>query len=641
MAEKNASGNPGGRTGVSGGMLAGMGPGMSGAGMRRGPGGGHTYMGPKEKAKNLGGTLKRLWGYLSRRKFGLIAVFLFVLIGSLFNLTGPLLIGKAVDTMVKGAGHVDFARLGFLVLAMIGVYAIGALMTWLQIYVMVGIAQNSVREIRKDLFAKLQTLSLRFFDSRTHGELMSRLTNDVENINTTLTQSTIQLFSSLITVVGSLVMMLVLSPVLTVLSLVTIPLGLWITSKVAVRTRTYFYSQQKEIGELNGFIEETISGQRAVKAFRREERAARQFDGINARLKDVGTRALISSGIIPPLMNLINNLGFAIVASTGGWLALAGKITVGVIASFLNYSKQFARPLNEIANQYNMIQSAIAGAERVFEIMDEVPEIVDAPNAEELRGARGEVVFDGVCFGYIKDVPVLKKVNLEASPGRSIALVGPTGAGKTTIVNLLTRFYDIQGGRILMDGRDIRSVKKDSLRRSLGIVLQDTYLFSETVRENIRYGRLDASDAEVEEAARIAEADVFIRRLPQGYDTVLSEDGGNLSQGQRQLLTLARAVLADPAVLVLDEATSSVDTRTELHLQKAMSALMKGRTSFVIAHRLSTIRDSDEILVINGGEIIERGTHRQLIAAKGFYFNLYNSQFRREAEMRESVALTL
>ncbi|HHY22969.1 MAG TPA: ABC transporter ATP-binding protein, partial [Clostridiaceae bacterium] len=396
----------------------------------------------------------------------------------------------------------------------------------------------------------------------------------------------------------------------------------------AGKTRKLFVTQQKELGELNGFIEEIVSGQRVVKAFSREKKTIEEFGEINNRLRDAGIKAQIYSGVVPPLMNVINRLSFALVAGAGGWLVIKGAITIGVIASFINYSKHFARPINQIANQFNMIQAALAGAERVFEIMDEVPEIIDEPDSIILDDIKGQVIFDDVYFEYKKDVPVLKNINLEALPGQTIALVGPTGAGKTTIVNLLMRFYDVNDGSIMMDGIDIRELKLDYLRSSLGMVLQDTYLFSDTVRENIRYGRLEASDEEVEEAARLANAHSFIHRLPDGYDTKVTEGGSNLSQGQRQLITIARAILADPEILILDEATSSVDTMTEMKIQEAMLSLMKGRTSFVIAHRLSTIREADQILVINSGEIIEKGTHEELMETQGFYYNLYMSQFR-------------
>jgi ATP-binding cassette subfamily B multidrug efflux pump len=440
-----------------------------------------------------------------------------------------------------------------------------------------------------------------------------------------------QFISSVLSVVGVVVVMCLINWRLALVSLVTAPLMVFLSGAVAMQTRKGFREQQATLGEMNGIIEETITGQRVVKAYVREQAAIDEFDVANRKLQRTATRAEIFAGFVGPMMNLVNNLGFAIIAGAGGWMALRGLATVGTIASFINYARQFGRPLNEIAQLYAQIQGAIAGAERVFEILDEVPELADAPDAQPLEQVMGDVVFEDVCFGYAPDVPVLKQVGFQAEPGQTIALVGPTGAGKTTIVNLLTRFYDINSGQIAIDGADIRRVKKADLRRQLGIVLQDTFLFSDTVMENIRYGRLDATDEEVIAAARLANADQFIRRLPQGYQTMLSERGGNLSQGQRQLLAIARAILADPGILILDEATSSVDTRTEKHIQEAMLRLMEGRTSFVIAHRLSTIREADNILVINGGRIIERGTHDELLAQRGFYHNLYMSQFKGKA----------
>jgi ATP-binding cassette subfamily B multidrug efflux pump len=440
-----------------------------------------------------------------------------------------------------------------------------------------------------------------------------------------------QFISSVLSVVGVVVVMCLINWRLALVSLVTAPLMVFLSGAVAMQTRKGFREQQATLGEMNGIIEETITGQRVVKAYVREQAAIDEFDVANRKLQRAATRAEIFAGFVGPMMNLVNNLGFAIIAGAGGWMALRGLATVGTIASFINYARQFGRPLNEIAQLYAQIQGAIAGAERVFEILDEVPELADAPDARPLEQVMGDVVFEDVCFGYELSVPVLKQVGFHAEPGQTIALVGPTGAGKTTIVNLLTRFYDINSGQIAVDGKDIRQVKKADLRRQLGIVLQDTFLFSDTVMENIRYGRLDATDEEVIAAARLANADPFIRRLPQGYQTELSERGSNLSQGQRQLLAIARAILADPGILILDEATSSVDTRTEKYIQEAMLRLMEGRTSFVIAHRLSTIREADNILVINGGRIIERGTHDELLAQRGFYHNLYMSQFKGKA----------
>jgi len=587
----------------------------------------HKIGAPVIKPKNLKATLLRLWDYLKYQKIKLILVIIMVIISSLLMLAGPYLIGVAIDYYIIPR---DFPGLLKIVLLLIAAYVLSALANWLQMYLMVDVSQKTVFKIRKDVFDKLQSLPLKFFDSNTRGELMSRLTNDIDNISNTLNSSSTQIISSIISITGTVIMMLYLSPILTFINMLIIPVMLFITGKIAKRSRKYFLNQQAALGKLNGMIEESISGQRVIKVFTREEKQIEEFNKSNEELKNIGIKALILSGFIPPLMNLLNNINFAFIAGVGGWLAVREIITIGVIASFINYSKQFTRPINELANQINMFQTAIAGAERVFEIMDESPEKEDEKDAIRLSNISGKVDFENVTFSYDKKTPVLKNINLHINPGETIALVGPTGAGKTTIINLLTRFYDIDEGLIKIDGTDIRKINRKSLRSSLGIVLQDAYLFSESVRENIRYGRLDASDEEVEEAAKLANANKFIKRLPQGYDTVLSEEASNLSQGQRQLITIARAILANPSILILDEATSSVDTRTELHIQEAMLNLMKGRTSFVIAHRLSTIRDADQIVVINDGKIIEKGKHDELLKQRGFYYNLYMTQFKNQ-----------
>lgn len=587
----------------------------------------HKIGAPVIKPKNLKATLLRLWDYLKYQKIKLILVIIMVIISSLLMLAGPYLIGVAIDYYIIPR---DFPGLLKIVLLLIAAYVLSALANWLQMYLMVDVSQKTVFKIRKDVFDKLQSLPLKFFDSNTRGELMSRLTNDIDNISNTLNSSSTQIISSIISITGTVIMMLYLSPILTFINMLIIPVMLFITGKIAKRSRKYFLNQQAALGKLNGMIEESISGQRVIKVFTREEKQIEEFNKSNEELKNIGIKALILSGFIPPLMNLLNNINFAFIAGVGGWLAVREIITIGVIASFINYSKQFTRPINELANQINMFQTAIAGAERVFEIMDESPEKEDEKDAIRLSNISGKVDFENVTFSYDKKTPVLKNINLHINPGETIALVGPTGAGKTTIINLLSRFYDIDEGLIKIDGTDIRKINRKSLRSSLGIVLQDAYLFSESVRENIRYGRLDASDEEVEEAAKLANAHKFIKRLPQGYDTVLSEEASNLSQGQRQLITIARAILANPSILILDEATSSVDTRTELHIQEAMLNLMKGRTSFVIAHRLSTIRDADQIVVINDGKIIEKGKHDELLKQRGFYYNLYMTQFKNQ-----------
>jgi len=590
---------------------------------------------PKERAQDVRGTLLRIWGYLRRQRAALAITALLVALSSGLGTLGPYLMGRAIDVYID-SGHL--AGLGRMALLMLAVYVGEALVSWLQTYVMAQASQQAVNDIRDDLFAKLQTLSLRFFDRRTHGELMSRLTNDVENISNVLTSGVDGLVSDILSLVGVVVMMFLLNVRLAIVTLITVPLMVTLSRWIAKKTRSGFRQRQAFLGDLNGIIEETVTGARIVKAYNRQQNVIEEFQGVNQKLRKVSTRAEIFAGTLPSLTGLVNNTGLTIVAGIGGWMALRGVATVGDIASFVQYARRFGWPLNGIASLYNTIQSAIAGAERVFAIMDEVPEVADKAGALPLGIVEGDVLFEDVCFGYEAGVPVLKNVSLHAKAGQTIALVGPTGAGKTTIVNLLTRFYDIDSGRILIDGIDLRELQVHDLRQKLGIVLQDTYLFADTVMENIRYGRLDATDDEVVAAAKIANADSFIRHLPQGYATPLSERGSNLSQGQRQLLSIARAVLADPSILVLDEATSSIDTRTERTIQEAMLRLMEGRTSFVIAHRLSTIREADVIVVINDGEIIERGTHKELLDRRGFYHDLYVAQFKGHLDLVPELA---
>jgi ATP-binding cassette subfamily B protein len=493
---------------------------------------------------------------------------------------------------------------------------------------MATVSQSSLKKLRKELFEHMQTLSLSFFDKRPAGDLMSRLTNDVDAIAAALAQNVTELIRNAITLVGIVVMMFTLNVWLALASLVVFPFMVVLTAVVSGRTRSSFRDLQMNMGMLNSVMQETITGQKVVIAFGQQETVNRKFTKTNTDVKEMGIKAMTYAMLVPPLMGILSNANIAVVAGVGGWMALRGMATVGTIAAFISYSRSFANPLRHFANLYNSIQSALAGAERIFEIIDTEPELTDDPEAVSVDDFEGLVEFKDVDFSYVPGVQVLKDIALRAEPGRTIALVGPTGAGKTTMVNVMTRFYDIQDGSIEIDGMNIRHVKKDDLRRQLGIVLQDVFLFSGSVMDNIRYGRLDATDEECIEAAKLANADGFIRRLPHGYDTHLSEQGSNLSQGQRQLLSIARAIVADPAILILDEATSSVDTRTEIQIQEALLRLMEGRTSFVIAHRLSTIRNADMVLVINGGEIIERGTHDELLASKGFYYNLYMSQFK-------------
>jgi len=591
------------------------------------PGGGPGRLrGPVVKPKNLKGTIKRLSSYFGKESKTLSIIFMLIVISSALTLLVPYLIGKAVDTMNLQQGEVNFTILEEIVMILLGVYLIDALFSFLQGWLMAGVSQRIVKTLRSHLFQKLQKLPVSFFDKRTHGELMSRLSNDIDNVSSTISQSTTQLMSGIITIIGSLIMMLILSPFLTIASLITVPFVFLLTRSITRKTSVWFKNQQELLGQLNGHIEETISGLFVVKAFNHEEKAIEEFEVVNKSLREVGLKAQIWSGFLMPIMNVINNLGFVAVAVVGGILAVKGMITVGVIASFLTYSRQFGRPLNDMANIFNMLQSGVAGAERVFEIIDEQDEPDDVQGAVPLANPKGHIVFENVSFGYQQDVPILKNVSFEACEGSSTALIGPTGAGKTTIVNLLTRFYDVTEGRILIDGRDIREYTRDSLRRSFGFVLQDTYLFSGTIKENIGYGKPDASDAEIEKAAQLSNADFFINRLPEQYDTQLTENGGNLSHGQRQLLAIARVILAKPAILILDEATSSIDTRTEIQIQDALLSIMKDRTTFMIAHRLNTIRNADTIMVIDDGTVMEKGSHDALIRERGRYYNLFNQQ---------------
>jgi len=605
--------------------------------MGRGPRGGGN-----DKAKDFKGTLVRLGKYLKPYKLGLIVVAIAAITSVIFSIISPKIMGKITTELfrpmqerymgVTNPTPIDFSFIWNIVVLLIGLYVLSAAFNYLQQYIMAGISQKVVYDLRQDIDEKLARLPLRFFDSHTNGELLSRFTNDVENISSTLQQSITQVITSVTTIVGVLVMMLTISPLLTLVSLVVLPVSGILMMQVVKRSQKYFIGQQKTLGDLNGHIEEMYTGHNVVKAFGHEEKAIAEFDEVNERLYDVGWMAQFLSGLIMPIINFIGNLGYVAVAVVGGVLVTKGRINIGDIQAFIQYSRQFTHPIAQVAQISNIIQSTVASAERVFELLDEEELMPEVNQPVKLDHPRGAVEFEHVKFGYKEDKILIQDMNIKAEPGQMIAIVGPTGAGKTTLVNLLLRFYEVNSGRILIDGIDITQMERSDLRKLFGMVLQDTWLFNGTIRDNIAYGKEDATEEEIIAAAKAAHADHFIRVLPEGYDTILNEEVSNISQGQKQLLTIARALLADPEIMILDEATSSVDTRTELQIQNAMKTLMKGRTSFVIAHRLSTIREADVILVMKDGDVIEHGNHDALMEKQGFYADLYNSQFSSEAE---------
>lgn len=593
-----------------------------------------------QKAKDFKGTLARLGTYLKPYRFGLVIVLVAAIMSVIFSIISPKIMAKITDELMRPVlelvggnmtpSAIDFSYIWNIVVILICLYVFSSAFNYLQQFIMAGITQKVVYDLRRDIDEKLARLPLKFFDSHTHGELLSRFTNDVDNISGTLQQSITQVITSVTTVIGVLVMMLTISPTLALISIIVIPLSGVLMMMVVKRSQKYFMGQQKELGQLNGHIEEMYTGHNVVKAFGHEQKAIDEFDTVNERLYNVGWRAQFLSGLVMPMINFIGNLGYVLVAVIGGVLVTKGRITVGGIQAFIQYNRQFTQPIAQVAQISNIIQSTIASAERVFELLDEEEVIPEPANPVKAKVDRGAVEFEHVKFGYREDRILINDMNIKAEPGQMVAIVGPTGAGKTTLVNLLLRFYELNGGRILVDDVDITEMNRADLRKKFGMVLQDTWLFNGTIRDNIAYGRENVTEEEIVAAAKAAHADHFIRVLPEGYDTILNEEVSNISQGQKQLLTIARALLADPEIMILDEATSSVDTRTELQIQNAMKTLMKGRTSFVIAHRLSTIREADVILVMKDGDVIETGNHETLMAQNGFYADLYNSQFNQE-----------
>jgi ATP-binding cassette, subfamily B, multidrug efflux pump len=601
--------------------------------MGQGPGGGNMMM-MGQKAKDFKGTLKRLLSYLKPRRNQLIAVFFAAILSTIFMIVGPKIMGTAITELFEGAygkfsgvpgAAIDFDKIGQILLLLAGLYVLSSLFSYIQQYIMSSVAQDTVFDLREDVNQKLEKLPLKFFDGRSNGDTLSRMTNDIDTIGSTLQQSLTQFITSIITIVGIIIMMLSISPILTLISIVSLPVSIFAIGPILKRSQKHFADQQRTLGELNGHIEEMYTGHQIVKAFGHEKKSGAQFDVVNEELYDAGTKAQFISGIIMPMMFFIGNLSYVLISVVGGILVTQRAISIGDIQAFITYSKQFTQPITQTANIANIIQSTVAAAERVFELLDEEEETKENTSVS-INRAVGTVTFEQVDFGYEENL-LIQNMNINVLPGQTVAIVGPTGAGKTTMINLLMRFYELHGGKIKIDNLDTRDMSRSDLRKNFGMVLQDTWLFNGTIKDNIAYGKNGATDEEIFEAARTAHADHFIRTLPDSYDTILNEEASNISQGQKQLLTIARAVLADPPIMILDEATSSVDTRTEVFIQKAMNRLMEGRTSFVIAHRLSTIKDADLILVMDQGQVIEQGTHSELIEKDGFYADLYNSQF--------------
>ncbi len=593
-----------------------------------------------EKPKDFKGTFKKLVAYLRPFRLRLFIVLIFAAASTVFNILSPKILGKAITRLFEGfmmkmqgvpGAAIDFPYILRILIILAGLYGAASLFNFLMQYLMAGVAQKTVYNLRKEVKEKTTKLPLKYFDMHSHGDVLSRITNDIDLISTSLQQSLTQVITAFVTLIGIIIMMLTISPILTLVTIVTLPLSFIVVKSIIKKSQLYFAKQQKIIGELNGHVEEMFTGHREVKAFNHEKESIRLFEGKNEELYEVGWKAQFVSSIIMPLMTAISSLGYVIISVAGGIFVTKRLIEIGDIQAFIQYARQFTQPIQQTATIANLLQSTVAAAERVFEILDEEEEITDPEQPVELGSVKGAIELKDVDFSYLPDKPLIEGLNISVAPGASIAIVGPTGAGKTTLVNLLMRFYEIQAGSISIDEVDTRSLRRGELRNHFGMVLQDSWLFKGTIRENIAYGRDGATDEEIHAVAKAAHADHFIRTLPEGYDTILNEEASNISSGQKQLITIARAFLADPAILILDEATSNVDTRTELIIQKAMAALMKGRTNFIIAHRLSTIRDADTILVMNEGSIVEQGNHHQLLDADGFYADLYNSQFAGEA----------
>ncbi|MGE7185028.1 ABC transporter ATP-binding protein [Peribacillus sp. NPDC006672] len=606
---------------------------QSGGKMGHGPGGGNMMM-MGQKAKDFKGTLRRLLSYLKPRRNKLIAVFFAAIMSTIFMIVGPKIMGTAITELFEGAygkfqgipgAAINFDKIGQILLLLAGLYVLSSLFNYVQQYIMSSVAQETVYDLREDVNKKLEKLPLKYFEGRPNGETLSRMTNDIDTIGSTLQQSLTQFITSIVTILGIIIMMLSISPLLTLISIVSLPLSIFAIRPILKRSQKHFADQQRTLGQLNGHIEEMYTGHQVVKAFGHEKKASAQFTKVNEELYKAGRKAQFISGIIMPMMFFIGNLSYVLISVVGGILVTQRSISIGDIQAFITYSKQFTQPITQTANIANIIQSTVAAAERVFELLDEEEEVKEKTTAN-IKRANGAVTFEHVDFGYGEEM-LIKDMNIDVSSGQTVAIVGPTGAGKTTMINLLMRFYELNGGKIKIDGLDTRNMSRNDLRKNFGMVLQDTWLFNGTIKDNIAYGKNGATDEEIFTAARTAHADHFIRTLPDGYETVLNEEASNISQGQKQLLTIARAVLADPPIMILDEATSSVDTRTEVFIQKAMNRLMEGRTSFVIAHRLSTIKDADLILVMDQGKVIEQGTHSELLEVNGFYADLYNSQF--------------